>query len=50
MITQRETILAEVIRTASLNPDADTQTVFDLVADKLGIGLELVQEAMGEVA
>lgn len=50
MITQRERILAEVIRTAPLNPDADNQAVFDLVAEKLGIGVELVQEAMGEVA
>lgn len=48
MITQRERILAEVIRTANANKSASNEEVFEMVAGKLGIGVELVQEAMVE--
>lgn len=46
MITQRQTILVELIRTAAQHPGASDEEVRELVAQKLALPVELVTEAV----
>jgi len=46
VITQRQTILVELIRTAAANPNANDEQVSELVAQKMGLPIDLINEAV----
>ena len=48
MITERQRILVELIRTAAAKPEASDEQIREMVAQKMGLPVDLIQEAMTE--